>query len=122
MQLGYGEGEILRGEGILAITKALLQSGVSYVGGHRGYRVHAELSGVFKKAGIEGRTPYDLRHTFLTVAEGARDLPAVQSIMGHAASGSDMAARYREGVSDERLIAVTSHVRRCLFPPKRKAK
>jgi len=35
-QLGYGAGEILRGEGILAITKALLQSGVSYVGGYPG--------------------------------------------------------------------------------------
>src|SRR5437879_5640012 len=35
-QLGYGEGQILRGEGILAITKALLQSGVSYVGGYPG--------------------------------------------------------------------------------------
>src|SRR4029450_9594327 len=35
-QLGYGEGQILRGEGILAITKALLQSGVSYVGGDPG--------------------------------------------------------------------------------------
>jgi indolepyruvate ferredoxin oxidoreductase alpha subunit len=35
-QLGFGAGEILRGEGILAITKALLQSGVSYVGGYPG--------------------------------------------------------------------------------------
>ncbi len=47
-QLGYGAGEILRGEGILAITKALLQAGVSsitkallqagvsYVGGYPG--------------------------------------------------------------------------------------
>ncbi|MEK7387651.1 MAG: indolepyruvate ferredoxin oxidoreductase subunit alpha [candidate division NC10 bacterium] len=35
-QLAYGKGEILRGEGILAITKALLQSGVSYVGGYPG--------------------------------------------------------------------------------------
>ena len=35
-QLGYGAGDILRGEGILAITKALLQSGVSYVGGYPG--------------------------------------------------------------------------------------
>src|SRR5437763_12865529 len=35
-QLGYGEGQVLRGEGILAITKALLQSGVSYVGGYPG--------------------------------------------------------------------------------------
>ncbi len=34
--LKLGEGEIFRGEGILAITKALLQSGVSYVGGYQG--------------------------------------------------------------------------------------
>ncbi|MGH7323580.1 MAG: thiamine pyrophosphate-dependent enzyme [Candidatus Rokuibacteriota bacterium] len=35
-QLGYGAGQTLQGEGILAITKALLQSGVSYVGGYPG--------------------------------------------------------------------------------------
>src|SRR6187549_3613798 len=35
-QLALGEGQILKGEGILAITKALLQSGVSYVGGYPG--------------------------------------------------------------------------------------
>src|SRR5467141_2775316 len=35
-QLGYGQGQVHRGEGILAITKALLQSGVSYVGGYPG--------------------------------------------------------------------------------------
>jgi indolepyruvate ferredoxin oxidoreductase alpha subunit len=35
-QLGYGAGQILHGEGILAITKALLESGVSYVGGYPG--------------------------------------------------------------------------------------
>jgi indolepyruvate ferredoxin oxidoreductase, alpha subunit len=34
--LKLGAGEIFRGEGILAITKALLQSGVSYVGGYQG--------------------------------------------------------------------------------------
>jgi indolepyruvate ferredoxin oxidoreductase alpha subunit len=35
-QLQLGHGQVLRGEGILAITKALLQSGVSYVGGYPG--------------------------------------------------------------------------------------
>ena len=35
-QLGYGAGDLLHGEGILAITKALLQSGVAYVGGYQG--------------------------------------------------------------------------------------
>ncbi|HWQ35072.1 MAG TPA: indolepyruvate ferredoxin oxidoreductase subunit alpha [Blastocatellia bacterium] len=35
-QLAFGNGQTLRGEGILAITKALLQSGISYVGGYPG--------------------------------------------------------------------------------------
>ena len=34
--LRLGAGETFRGEGILAITKALLQSGVAYVGGYQG--------------------------------------------------------------------------------------
>lgn len=34
--LRLGAGEVFRGEGILAITKALLQSGVGYVGGYQG--------------------------------------------------------------------------------------
>ena len=34
--LRLGEGDEFRGEGILAITKALLQSGVGYVGGYQG--------------------------------------------------------------------------------------
>ena len=34
--LKAGAGETFRGEGILAVTKALLQSGVSYVGGYQG--------------------------------------------------------------------------------------
>jgi indolepyruvate ferredoxin oxidoreductase alpha subunit len=34
--LKLGAGDVFRGEGILAITKALLQSGVAYVGGYQG--------------------------------------------------------------------------------------
>src|SRR4030081_492691 len=34
--LRLGEGEEFHGEGILAVTKALLQSGVAYVGGYQG--------------------------------------------------------------------------------------
>src|SRR6202008_2442789 len=34
--LKLGEGQTFHGEGILAVTKALLQSGVSYVGGYQG--------------------------------------------------------------------------------------
>src|SRR5450631_3585725 len=35
-KLRLGAGETFRGEGILAVTKALLQSGVAYVGGYQG--------------------------------------------------------------------------------------
>ncbi len=35
-KLRLGEGELFRGEGILAVTKALLESGVSYVAGYQG--------------------------------------------------------------------------------------
>ncbi len=34
--LRLGAGDTFHGEGILAITKALLQSGVAYVGGYQG--------------------------------------------------------------------------------------
>ena len=34
--LRIGAGDVFAGEGILAITKALLQSGISYVGGYQG--------------------------------------------------------------------------------------
>ena len=34
--LRLGDGDVFHGEGILAVTKALLQSGVSYVGGYQG--------------------------------------------------------------------------------------
>src|ERR1044071_5284414 len=35
-KLRLGNGDIFAGEGILAVTKALLQSGVAYVGGYQG--------------------------------------------------------------------------------------
>src|SRR6187397_1078153 len=35
-KLRLGAGEVFRGEGILAVTKALLESGVSYVAGYQG--------------------------------------------------------------------------------------
>ena len=34
--LRLGDGQTFHGEGILAVTKALLQSGVTYVGGYQG--------------------------------------------------------------------------------------
>ncbi len=48
-KLRLGEGEIFEGEGILAVTKALLQSGVAYVGGYQGSPI-SHLMDVFSDA------------------------------------------------------------------------
>lgn len=48
-KLEAGAGETFRGEGILAVTKALLQSGVAYVGGYQGSPI-SHLMDVFADA------------------------------------------------------------------------
>jgi indolepyruvate ferredoxin oxidoreductase alpha subunit len=48
-QLRIGAGEVFRGEGILAVTKALLQSGVAYIGGYQGAPI-SHLMDVFSDA------------------------------------------------------------------------
>jgi integrase len=71
---------------------------------------------LLKRLGINGRKGlgfYTLRHVFRTVADESKDQVAVDHIMGHARD--DMASVYRERISDERLKAVTDHVRAWLF-------
>lgn len=65
---------------------------------------------------------YALRHTHRTVSDGAKDQPASNALMGHAPGGNDMSAVYRHEIADERLKAVTDHVRNWLSGGKRKAK
>lgn len=48
-KLTAGEGDVFHGEGILAVTKALLQSGVAYVGGYQGSPI-SHLMDVFADA------------------------------------------------------------------------
>ena len=48
-KLELGAGEVFAGEGILAVTKALLQSGVAYVGGYQGSPI-SHLMDVFADA------------------------------------------------------------------------
>jgi len=87
----------------------------NYVGERRGVRVHGEIRRALEKAKVKGRTTYDFRRTFQTIAEGALDLGAVQSIMGHAAAANDMSAIYRQVVTMERKRAVVDYVRNWLF-------
>jgi indolepyruvate ferredoxin oxidoreductase, alpha subunit len=57
-KLRIGEGQEFRGEGILAVTKALLQSGVGYVGGYQGAPIShlmdvlSDAQGVLKELGV----------------------------------------------------------------------
>ena len=67
------------------------------------------------KVDRQGLSFYALRHTFQTVAEGAHDMAAVQSIMGHAPAAGDMSSVYRERIDDTRLQAVVEYVRKWLF-------
>ncbi len=48
-QLRLGSGDVFEGEGILAVTKALLQAGVAYVGGYQGSPI-SHLMDVFADA------------------------------------------------------------------------
>ncbi len=96
--------------------------GVDYIGNRKGYRVTAEMARACRRAKIEGRTFYDLRRTFQTIAEGSLDLSAVSSIMGHAPKLSDMSATYRQRIPDDRLKAVVNHVHAWLYPSKKQGK
>jgi len=60
-----------------------------------------------------GRNFYALRHVAETIGGESRDQVAVNAIMGHV--DATMAGHYRERISDERLRAVTEHVRQWLF-------
>ncbi len=69
---------------------------------------------LLRAIGINGhRNFYTLRHVFETVAGETKDQVAVDAIMGHV--DPSMGALYRERISDERLRAVTEHVRARLF-------
>jgi integrase len=56
---------------------------------------------------------YWLRHTFRTIAGGAKDEPATNLIMGH--SDGTMAELYTEEIEPSRLLAIVNHVRAWLF-------
>jgi integrase len=77
--------------------------------------ISKEMRKLLDSLGINGnRNFYALRHTFETIGGEAKDQVAVDYLMGHARN--DMASVYRERISDERLRAVTDHIRAWLWP------
>jgi integrase len=98
--------------GLVFITKY----GQSWSKAENSGPLHHEVRKLLNQLGINGRKRlgfYTLRHTFRTVADEAKDQPAADYIMGH--ESTHMSTVYRERISDERLKAVTDHVRRWLF-------
>jgi integrase len=98
----------------------LTQKGNAWLSDVAGGPIAHEFRKLLRRLGIEGRKGvgfYALRHTFRTVADGARDQPAADFLMGH--ESPHMSTHYREAISDERLQKVTEHVRAWLFsePP-----
>lgn len=76
--------------------------------------VAQQFAKLLQHLGINGqRNFYAAKHSFQTVAEDSRDLPAVKHIMGHA--DDSMSAVHRERISDERLRAVVAVVHEWLF-------
>jgi integrase len=74
--------------------------------------VSQQFARLLKAIGLGSRKGlgfYTLRHTFRTKADEAKDQPAADHIMGH--QDQHMSHHYRETISDERLRAVTDHVR-----------
>jgi integrase len=96
--------------GLCFITKY----GESWAKNTRSNPVSAEARKLLDALGIRGnRSFYDLRHTFRTVADGARDQPAADHVMGHEVA--HMSSHYREGIADERLRAVCEYVRQWMY-------
>lgn len=98
-------------EGLLFIT----QRGNPWTDGQASHAVIRKFCSLMNKTDLRqpGRGSYGLRRTFETIGGESIDQIAVDHIMGH--SGQDMASVYRQRISDERLVAVTDHVRACLF-------
>jgi len=75
------------------------------------FRKLLDATGLYRK----GLGFYSIRRSFQTIGEEAGET-ATKFIMGH--SDDSMSARYRQRINDDRLLAVTEHVRQWLFGAK----
>lgn len=63
--------------------------------------VNLEFKKLLKACGVKHTGFYSLRHVHRTAADGAKDQPAADFIMGHVPN--TMASAYRERIEDARL-------------------
>ena len=115
-QLRLGSGEVFRGEGILAITKGLLQSGVAYVGGYQGSPIShlmdvladaqdilAELGVHFERSGSEATAAAMLSASINYPLRGA---VAWKSTVGTNVASDALANLASSGVTGGAMVVV----------------
>ena len=102
----------------LADRVFLTRRGSPWADGGPSPALTSRLRWLMRRAGIQHtwRGFYGLRRSFRTIADETNEQPAINLIMGHLPSANDMAAVYRQRISDDRLVAVAEHVRAWLFP------
>ena len=90
--------------------------GSTWVCRESGNPISVRIRGLMKEIGIHrpGIGAYVLRHTFRTVADKVNDRNAIRLVMGHADEG-EIDSHYIEEIEDDRLLAVSEHVRAWLF-------
>jgi integrase len=106
----------------LVFLTRLGQPWVRFTGDDKGKRVVKDsVTMMFKRlgnaAGVKLPSGFNtLRHLHRTLSDAVKDKPAADVIMGHA--DASVASYYREIVDDQRLKAITDHVRAWLLAGK----
>ncbi len=115
-KLKLGDGQEFRGEGILAVTKALLQSGVSYVSGYQGAPIShlvdvlADADGILQDLGIRFEASANEAAAAATLAASInyplRGAATFKSTVGTNVASDALANLASSGVTGGALIIV----------------
>ena len=114
--LKLGDGQEFHGEGILAITKALLQSGVAYVAGYQGAPIShlmdvlSDAQGILEELGVHFETSANEATAAATLAASVmypiRGAVAFKSTVGTNVASDALANLASGGVKGGALIIV----------------
>jgi indolepyruvate ferredoxin oxidoreductase alpha subunit len=117
-KLRLGAGEVFRGEGILAVTKALLESGVAYVAGYQGAPIShlmdvlADAQDILTEYGIRFENSASEATAAATLAASVnyplRGAVTFKSTVGTNVASDALANLASGGVTGGALIVVTT--------------